>query len=349
MPSKGVVNMERGHCIELSMRMLASLCILLIITEPTVTEGRYQGSKSDRISNSDNGITTILSIDGGGVKGVIPGTILKEFESMLQEIDGDENARIADYFDIVAGTSTGGIITGLLTAPDESGRPLYSAKEINQFYFDHAPDIFWLDESLNPFVEALRELLQPKYNGTNYYKVVREMIGGIRLDETVTNVVIPTYDMKLLKPTIFTSFHAKRDESMMALLSDVVIGTAAAPTLFPPYSFQITTSEGVTTKFNLYDGALVAGNPTLVALTETVKEMNGNVDYTKFRVLSLGTGTEEFQGYEADSHCWGKVALKYLLYDPILSTAGERMAEVYAGMLLRTDIYPNNYIRIQVR
>ncbi|XP_042503148.1 patatin-like protein 2 [Macadamia integrifolia] len=174
------------------------------------------------------------------------------------------------------------------------------------------------------------------------------MIGGIRLDETVTNVVIPTFDMKLLKPTIFTSSQAKRDESMMALLSDVVIGTAAAPTLFPPYSFQITTSEGVTTKFNLYDGGLVAGNPTLVALTETVKEMNGNVDYTKFRVLSLGTGTEEFQGYEADSHCWGKVALKYLLYDPILSTAGERMAEVYAGMLLRTDIYPNNYIRIQI-
>ncbi|XP_043717869.1 patatin-like protein 2 [Telopea speciosissima] len=345
--------MERGHSIQLRMPILASLCILLIIIEPSITEGRYLNSKSDRISSSsDDGIITILSIDGGGVRGIIPGTILGAFEKMLQCIDG-EDARIADYFDVVAGTSTGGIITSLLTYPNASGRPLYTAEDINTFYFEHAPGIFWLNSSLNSLEQLVRAFYEPEFNGTYYYKVAEEMSGGIRMNETVTNVVIPTYDMKLLKPTIFTTTQAKFDEKMNANLSDVVIGTAAFPLGFPPYHFQFNTSDGETVEYNLYDGGLVAGNPTLVAITEMVKEMKGNVDYSKFRVVSLGTGAEKVEGYEADIVKWGignynnyLGQLNSSLSQSIHLTDTGRMAELYALMLFHS--HPTHYLRIQI-
>jgi len=86
-------------------------------------------------------IVTVLSIDGGGVRGIIPGTILTFLEAKLQELDGPD-VRIADYFDIVAGTSTGGLVTAMLTAPDKEGRSLFAAKDINDFYLRHSPKIF---------------------------------------------------------------------------------------------------------------------------------------------------------------------------------------------------------------
>ena len=86
-------------------------------------------------------MVTVLSIDGGGVRGIIPGTILTFLEAKLQELDGPD-VRIADYFDIVAGTSTGGLVTAMLTAPDKEGRPLFAAKDINDFYLRHSPKIF---------------------------------------------------------------------------------------------------------------------------------------------------------------------------------------------------------------
>lgn len=84
---------------------------------------------------------TVLSIDGGGVRGIIPGTILAFLQSQLQDLDGPR-ARIADYFDIVAGTSTGGLIATMLTAPDKDHRPIFAAKDINKFYVKHCPKIF---------------------------------------------------------------------------------------------------------------------------------------------------------------------------------------------------------------
>ncbi|KAL8151943.1 hypothetical protein V2J09_021751 [Rumex salicifolius] len=87
-------------------------------------------------------LITILSIDGGGIRGIIPGIILRFLESQLQSLDNDPNARLADYFDVITGTSTGGLVTAMLAAPDENNRPLYAANEIVPFYLEHCPKIF---------------------------------------------------------------------------------------------------------------------------------------------------------------------------------------------------------------
>ncbi|CAI8606704.1 unnamed protein product [Vicia faba] len=87
---------------------------------------------------------SILSIDGGGIKGILPTVILEYLENALQSVSRDEKAALADYFDVIAGTSTGGIITGLLTTPNpnDTSRPLFTTKQILQFYLEFGPSIF---------------------------------------------------------------------------------------------------------------------------------------------------------------------------------------------------------------
>ncbi|KAA8537722.1 hypothetical protein F0562_027288 [Nyssa sinensis] len=100
-----------------------------------------EGPKSPLQPPTYGNLITILSINGGGIRGIIPGTILSFLECELQKVDG-EDARIADYFNVIAGTSTGGLVTAMLTAPNEKNRPLFAAKDIKDFYLDNSPKIF---------------------------------------------------------------------------------------------------------------------------------------------------------------------------------------------------------------
>nr|XP_034896820.1 patatin-like protein 2 [Populus alba] len=92
---------------------------------------------------------TVLSIDGGGIRGIIPGTILAFLESELQTQD------FADYFDVISGTSTGGLVTAMLATPNEQNRPLFAAKDINDFYLENCPKIFPQDGEERPSTIAL--------------------------------------------------------------------------------------------------------------------------------------------------------------------------------------------------
>ncbi|PIA46370.1 hypothetical protein AQUCO_01500122v1 [Aquilegia coerulea] len=230
-------------------------------------------------------LVTVLSIDGGGIRGIIPGTILAFLESELQIV------RLADYFDVVAGTSTGGLVTAMLTAPNESNRPGYAAKDITPFYLENCPKIF------------------PQDSAT--------MCCFTRLSQSLTNVAITTFDIKQLQPTIFSlSLTLKMNPVLDVRLSDICIATSAAPTYLPAHYFQNTDSEGNVREFNLVDGGVTANNPTLVALSEVTKQINNEnpdflptrpLDYGKYLVISIGTGSAKNQEkYNADMAAkWG--------------------------------------------
>ncbi|KAH7523599.1 hypothetical protein FEM48_Zijuj06G0029000 [Ziziphus jujuba var. spinosa] len=309
-------------------------------------------------------LITILSIDGGGIRGVIPGTILAFLEAELQKLDG-EQARIADYFDVITGTSTGGLVTAMLTVPDhENNRPLFAAKDIKDFYLEHCPKIF-PQESFplaSGAAEVIKALAGPKYDGKYLHKLVKEKLGDRRLHETLTNVVIPTFDVKRLQPTIFSSYEVKKNPSMDALLSDICIGTSAAPTYLPAHQFETTTPDGKVREFHLIDGGVVANNPALVAMNEVSREIHqGNPDfflikpteYGRFLVISLGTGTPKAdEKYDANEAArWGILGWLHShnstpLVD-IFTQASSDMVDFHLSTVFQALHSDKHYLRIQ--
>ncbi|QCE04857.1 Acyl transferase/acyl hydrolase/lysophospholipase [Vigna unguiculata] len=134
----------------------------------------------------------------------------------------------------------------------------------------------------------------PQFDGKFLHDITRELLKDTRLSQTLTNVVIPTFDIKTQKPVIFSNYKLEKYPYFNALMSDISISASAAPTLLPPYYFE---NDGV--DFNLISGAdlsmisndLVNGNPTRATVSEVLRHNK----YSKIVVLSLGTGTPETQ------------------------------------------------------
>ncbi|EAZ07346.1 hypothetical protein OsI_29595 [Oryza sativa Indica Group] len=304
-------------------------------------------------------IVTVLSIDGGGVRGIIPGTILAFLEEKLQELDGAE-ARLANYFDVIAGTSTGGLVTAMLAAPNGNGDPLFAARDINDFYLEHCPRIF-PPASKGP-LGLFKSMTGPKYDGRHLHSVVQQLLGDKRVGSTITNIVVPTFDIKLLQPTIFSTYDARKDVSKNALLSDVCISTSAAPTYLPGHRFQTTDKDGEPREFNLVDGGVAANNPTLLAMTHVTKQiLLGNhdffpikpADYGKFMILSLGTGSAKIeQKFDAvESGRWGVLGWLFNkgatpLIDSF-SQASADLVDIHASVLFQALHCEKRYLRIQ--
>ncbi|RCV14010.1 hypothetical protein SEVIR_2G403800v4 [Setaria viridis] len=305
---------------------------------------------------------TVLTIDGGGIRGLIPGTILAFLEKKLQEHDGPD-ARLADYFDYIAGTSTGGLITAMLAAPGKDKRPLFSAKKINEFYTENGPHIF----PQRPWPEVVNTLIEikgPKYDGKFLHSKIQSLLGATRMHDTLTNIVIPTFDVKNLQPTIFSTFDAQTMPLKDALLSDVCISTSAAPTYLPAHFFQTRDeATGKTRDFNLIDGGVSANNPTLLTINQITRKMivdkqdlfpGGPKDYDKFLVISIGTGSAKNAAvYTAkDAAGWGILSWLHSKdgYTPIVdmfSYSSAALVDYNVSILFQALRSEKNYLRIQ--
>ncbi|XP_062104566.1 patatin-like protein 2 [Humulus lupulus] len=311
-------------------------------------------------------LITVLSIDGGGIRGLIPGIVLSFLEKELQKLDG-ESARLADYFDVITGTSTGGLVTAMLTAPNENNRPMFAAEDIKEFYLNECPKIF--PQNSCPVFPHLQKVINaltgPKYDGKHLHKLVKEKLGDTKLHQTLTNVVIPTFDIKQLHPTIFSSYEVKKNPSsnLDVFLSDICIATSAAPTYLPAHYFETKDSDGqVIRKFHLIDGGVAANNPTLVAISEVSKEITRGseafspmnpLDYARFLVISLGTGSSKAQmKYDApDAAKWGLLSwLNRGGSTPIIdvfSHASVDMVDLHLSVVFQALNSEENYLRIQ--
>ncbi|KAK9136062.1 hypothetical protein Syun_015392 [Stephania yunnanensis] len=309
-------------------------------------------------------LITILSIDGGGIRGVIPGTILAFLESELQALDGGD-ARLADYFDVIGGTSTGGLVTTMLIAPNEKSRPIFSAKDIVSFYVEHGPKIFPSKSSgrLCSIANLVKSsVMGPKYDGKYLKGLLDKLLKDLKLHQTLTNVVIPTFDIKRLQPIVFSSYEVKKSSDTDARLADICIGTSAAPTYLPAHYFKTQGKDKNTQEFNIIDGGVAANNPTLVAISEVTKQVFRAdpdfdqimpLDYARFLVVSLGTGTAKGEEkYNAQMAAkWGFLGwfingASHPLVD-VFTQASPDMVDYHIGVIFQALQCPQNYLRIQ--
>jgi patatin-like phospholipase/acyl hydrolase len=264
----------------------------------------------------------ILSIDGGGIRGVLPGQVIVALEEKLKRISGNPEARVADYFDLFAGTSTGGILTCLYLAPGASGRPKFSAKEAVDIYLKNGGTIF--HESFRHKVYSAGGFTEEKYPSGAIEGLLKDYFGDTKLSELLKPCIITSYNIHKRSTHFFTQHDAKEKPGYDYLLREVARATSAAPTYFEPA--RATSMSGVS--YPLVDGGVFANNPALCAYAEARHQCfrNGssqNVTADEMFILSLGTGSVK-KAYDYDkAKGWGALGWIEPVLDIMMSGASD--------------------------
>src|SRR2546422_3872076 len=224
-------------------------------------------------SMSETRLFRILSLDGGGIRGLFTAALLSHIEQYTKK-------SIVECFDLIVGTSTGGII-GLAVARG------IAAKEVLTFYQEEGQRIFG-----RPRIWPAR-LFIPKYDAQPLYDALQKLFSGALVREAKTRLCITSYEAVAGTPRVIKTDHAEGlhwggDQ----LMWKVAAATSAAPTYFP--AFRIDEQDCY------LDGGVWANNPVLVGITEAHSRLKQHLN--DLAVLSVGTGSKRFvMSYERAS------------------------------------------------
>ena len=214
----------------------------------------------------------ILSIDGGGIKGVFPSSFLASLEESLNEGDN-----ISNYFDLIVGTSTGGIIALALGLG-------FSAKETLSIYEELSSEVFKVNSLLriSP-LHAIYNLIFSKYSSKKLKKVLLKKFESKKLQDSIKRLVIPSVNLETGEVHIFKTAHHERFKmDYKEFATNVALAAASAPTYFSAHR----SSDGMP----LIDGGMWANNPTGFAVVEAIGVLGW--DNNSLKVLSLGCTSE---------------------------------------------------------
>ena len=260
----------------------------------------------------------VLSIDGGGIRGIIPAMVLAEIESR-------SGKPISEMFDLVAGTSTGGILALGLTMPGQDGKPEYSARRLIELYETEGGKIFFLPVWHR--IHSVGGLAEEKYPATGIEEVAQRYFGDRRLAEALAEVLVTAYEIEGRAPWFFKRRHA-RDENREGdnfFMREIARATSAAPTYFEPFLVE----GGPHDKCALIDGGVHSNNPTMCAYVEARKIYPEEND---FLVVSLGTGEltrslpyEEVRGWGLA--LWAQPILN-VVFDGVADTVDYQLREL---------------------
>ena len=281
----------------------------------------------------------ILTIDGGGIRGIIPATVAVYIENRIQRITKNPDARIADYFDFIAGTSTGGILTSTYLCPGTEGEKKYryTAEDALRFYLEKGNYIFSAD-LWDKFI-SLGGIVKARYPHLALEKLLNVTFRQTKISELVKPCLITSYDLEKKCPVYFQSHVAQKNEAYDFLVKDACRATSSAPTFFEPA--RIHSATGI--PYTLIDGSVFANNPTLCALTEaSVLFADKGIPLLadQFEVVSLGTGrNQKIYTYEQVKD-WGGLGWLNPLLDVMINGASdvvERVVSVQFQALQATD------------
>jgi uncharacterized protein len=260
----------------------------------------------------------ILCFDGGGVRGVYTARLLERL--------GEHVPALLNEADLLAGTSTGGLIALGLAAGQ-------SPANLVSLYHDNAQRIF--DDSWTRDLATLDGLAGAEYDNQHLKRLVEGLFGATRLEQLAKKVLIPSFQLdnqapqagqRQWKPKFFHNYPGP-DSDGMELVVDVAMRTSAAPIYFPTYQSYI-------------DGGVVANDPSMAALAQALDRDTGRQRLEDLHVCSLGTGTNPvyIPGHDLDwglAH-WAK-PLVSLMIDGVMGVAEYQCARLLGNRYFRLE------------
>lgn len=265
----------------------------------------------------------ILSIDGGGIKGIFPASVLAELEHRL-----GSDTKIADYFDLITGTSTGGILALGLGAG-------YTAAELSELYINRGNEIFppVREGRIGSVVLALkkfRQLGQYRYDSEALQAMLTGVLGERLLGVSTKRLCIPAFEAKHSEVCVYkTPHHPDYKTDLHKLMVDIGLATSAAPGFFRPQE-----QDG----YVLVDGGIWANNPIQVALLEALTAFD--IQPRQIKIFSLGCGDDP---YIVDK--W-QIQLGGFFFWRKIIEAAMRLQSLNATNQARLLLSPENIVRI---
>ncbi len=286
-------------------------------------------------------LTRILSIDGGGIRGIIPGQVLVALENKLKQKSGNNKVRISDFFDLIAGTSTGGILTCIMLCPDSNdpSRARFSAEEAVGLYLDKGSEIF--DISVWQKLKSAGGLAEEKYSEKALEKSLDNYLKDLKLSDLIKPCLITSYDIKRRKAKFFTQHDAVKNEMSDYYLKEVARATSAAPTFFEVAHVKSMTDV----YYPLVDGGMFANNPALCAYAEVRKKFENRPSAKEMMILSLGTGYMRKEYDYEDAKDWGAIKWLKPLIDIMMSGVSETV-DYQLMQIFDAVNRPDQYLRI---
>lgn len=245
----------------------------------------------------------ILTIDGGGVRGVIPAVVLEELEQRLGK-------SVVSSFDLISGTSVGGIIACSLAAG-------HSAETVRKLIENRSHDIF------KQRIFSGFSLVRSRYSNRYLRDMLTEYLGDRLLSSSNIEILVPAYNLTKSMPYYFNRHSSRLGESMDFKLVDVAVATASAPIYFTPS--KITSLSGEEHVF--IDGGVFANNPTGLAFAQARFLWPEDT----YEIVSIGTGHQEVE-MNVFRKYWGAMAwlrpLVGIIFDGISDSVEDQLKSV---------------------
>lgn len=265
----------------------------------------------------------VLSIDGGGIRGLIPALVLAEIERRT-------GRRAHELFDLIAGTSTGGIIAAALARPDP-----VTAAQLAALYEQEGPRIF--HRSLLKRIESADGNIDERYDDSGLNAALHEFLGDARLSACRPDVLVTAYDIERRNAFFFRSSRARSDPAHDFPLAAVARATSAAPTYFEPALVQDLARRA---RYALVDGGVFAVNPAMCAYAELARAGRA----PEITVLaSLGTGSHTRPLEYDDAKGWGRLQWAAPIIDVVFDGVADTI-EFETAQLLP----PPRSVRLQI-
>jgi uncharacterized protein len=288
----------------------------------------------------------ILSLDGGGLRGVVPLTILKTIEAKTGK-------RIHELFNFIAGTSTGGLITAAISIknPIDPVTPLYTLDDIMDVYVQRGHEIFPERNKINNLLHDAEDLFKPKFSDAGIKGVFTDVLKNYRMLDCLNDVMMCSYDLNNNVPLFFKSRTARSIAQQNALLYDVCRATSAGPSYLPSYEF-VYPNDTEDPNRNCIDGGVYVNNPSMAALVEFSKyhaeylpssTNDTDIDYNNVFVLSLGTGSFTGKVNNSDTMNKGEIYWAQQISD-IMMRGVNRATDYEMGEMMEYG----NYLRLSI-